>query len=808
MATNNPNSNYTVDMEVQEQSLEKNQQLQYFLFRIFPFWPLIFLALALGISAGYVFLRYATPIYQVKARVVVNDDSQQKSANLQEIIKLDTRNLSSEAEREIEILKSTNLLRKVVSQLQLNVRYGQQGNIKSGQAYYNIPFKLELENPDSIKSVVSGEVKVTGKQIEFNGKVYPVDTFVGSYFGNIRWHINQNYRAYEGSGKWLVTVSPVSPTARQIKGGLSVVPISKQSSILDIGYIDPFPDRAVQIINTLISVYGSSLVDYKSRIYENTQHFLDGRLNLVSEELTGVEKRLQAYKTSAHIIDLSSEGSLYLGKLKAADTKISELEVQMEILGSIENYVNRRNNENNAIPATLGISDPVLLALLNQLYQAEFELEKIKQTSGEKNPQIEVYEQLIAKLKPSILVSINNLKMNLLTNKRKLESVNAEITSTLSRIPEKERALLDISRQQGIKNAIYTFLLQKKEESAIAAASIVENYRVIERAEVGQLIAPNRQNYFALSIVVALLLAVFYIYLKEFANSRLLFRSQIENRLPLPIIAELVFKPNPSGNPIVVGEGKRTLIAEQFRELRTNLSFVTAASDKINQSKVILITSSIPSEGKSFVAINTSVSLCLTGAKVVLLEFDLRKPKISKPLGIKREPGITNYLIGNAKETDIIQQHSEIANFHIIASGPVPPNPAELIGSAKMKDLVDYLRMNFDYIIVDSPPVASVTDAKLLAAFADVTLYIIRHNFTNGVFLKAINDIYQKKTMPNMNIVFNGIINKKVLGYGYGKGYGYGYGYAYGNGYGYGYTEDESEQSWFRKKWNRIFKKK
>ena len=801
MATNNPNPNYTTDMEAQEQSLEKNQQLQYFLFRIFPFWPLIFLAVALGTITGYIMLRYATSIYQVKARVIVNDDSQQKSANLQEIIKLDTRNLSSEAEREIEILKSTDLLRKVVSRLQLNVIYSQQGNIKSGQAYYNIPFKLELGNPDSVRSAVGGEVKITGNQIDFNGRLYPVDTFIPSHFGNIRWHINKNYRADKGAGKWLVTILPVSPVARQIKGALSVGPISKLSSILDIGYVDPFPDRAVQIINTLISVYGSSAVDYKSRIYENTQRFLDGRLGLVSDELTGVEKRMQDYKTTEHIVDLSVEGSMYLNKLKAADARIGELEVQMEVLGEIEKYVTRRNNDENAVPATLGMNDAVLVGLLNQLYQAEFDLEKLKQLSGEKNPQIEVNELLIAKLKPSILASINNLKITLQTNKRKLESMNAEFTATLKRIPEKERALLDISRQQSIKNAIYTFLLQKKEESAIAAASIVPNYRVIERPEVGQLIAPNRRNYFAISIVVALLLAVLYIYLKEFANSRLLFRSQIESRLPIPIIAELIFKTNTSGNPIVVGEGKRTLIAEQFRELRTNLSFVTAASDKDNQSKVILITSSIPSEGKSFVTINTSVSLCLTGAKVVLLEFDLRKPKITKPLGMKREPGITNYLIGNATETDIIQQHPAITNFHIIGSGPVPPNPAELIGSPKMKDLMDYLRMNFDYILVDSPPVASVTDAKLLAGFADITLYIIRHNFTNSVFLKMIHDLYQKKTMPNMNLVFNGIVNKKVLGYG--KGSGYGYGYSYGSGYGYGYTEDEAERPW----WKKIFRK-
>lgn len=794
-----PNPKISYDSDLQENSLEKNQQLQYLLFRLFPFWPWIALAIIIGYGTGYALLRYATPVYQVKTRIIINDDSQEKSANLQEIIKIDTRNITAETEKEIETIRSLDLLKKVVSKLQLNVAYSGKGNIKTGQLYKNLPATLELANPDSITTSVTGEVKIIENQVNYNGVLYPSDSFVNSSFGNIKWHINKRFSSQIANGKFIVSVMPVASMARQLKGALSVAPISKQSSILDITYVDVFTERGALILNTLVEMYGISLLDYKSRIYENTKNFLDGRLGLISNELTGVEKRLQDYKTSQHITDLGTEGSLYLNKIRTSDTKIGELDVQLEVLGEVVKYVNNRNKNSNAVPATLGISDVVLNSLLNQLYQAEFELESTKQVSGEKNPKIEVLEQMIAKLKPSILVSINNLKINLQASRKQLEADNASIASTINSIPAKERTLLDISRQQGIKNAIYTFLLQKKEESAIAAASIVSNFRMLEKPEGGTLIAPNRQNYFSISIVVFLLIAVLYIYLKEFANSRLLFRSQIENRLTIPIVGELVFKPNKTGSPIVVGEGMRTLISEQFRELRTNLSFATAASTNRKKGKTILVTSSIPNEGKSFVAINIAVSLCLTGAKVVLLEFDLRKPKISKPLGIKREPGITNFLIGNAVISDIIQQHPTIPNFNIISSGPVPPNPAELIGGPNMAGLMDYLKENFDYVLLDSPPVASVTDAKLLAVHADLTLYIIRHNFTNSVFFKMINDVHQKNTMPNMNIVFNAIENKKVLGYGYGNGYGYGYGYTYGYGYGYGYTEEDKEIPWWKK---------
>ncbi|MCW3093156.1 MAG: hypothetical protein JWP81_4225 [Ferruginibacter sp.] len=782
-----------------EESLDESQRIQRLLFRVLPFWPLAVLAFGLGILSGYIYLRYQVSLYLVEAKLVVNDDSQQKSANLQEIIKLDTRNLSTEAEREMEILRSRDLLGKLASNLQLNVQYSQKGYLKSGQHFNDTPFKLVLENPDSIKSNIFGEVEIIRDFVRFKGVSYPIDSLVGSKFGRIRWHINRGYKPLSENAKWYITILPISKSVDIIQKSLTIKPISKQSSILELSYEESLPDRGVTILNNLINLYGTSTVDYKSRISANTLRFLDERLNLVSEELNGVEKNLQSFKTTQGIVDLGAEGKLYLDQLKDADTKIGELDVKLEVIKQIEQYVTSRINSNNPVPATLGIDDPVLIALLNQLYQSEFELEKTKQISGSKNPQIEVYEEAISKLKPSIIASINNLKMSMLAGRHRLISDNDRVVSTLGRIPQKEKLLLDISRQQSIKNAIYTFLLQKREESAIAAAAILPNYRLIEKPESSGLISPIPTKIYGNAILVALILAAIYIYLREFANSRLLFRAQLETGLPeVPIIGELIFQPTKTDSPIVVGEGNRSLVAEQFRELRTNLSYVNA--NVTDKCKIILVTSSIPGEGKSFVAINTAISLTLTGAKLVLLEFDLRKPKISKPLGISRDPGLSNYLINMATETDIIKPHATIANFSIIPSGPIPPNPAELIAGQRLLDLFQYLKLHFDYILIDSPPIAAVTDAKILAGIAHSTMYIIRHNYTHRSFLKLIKDNHQRKTLPNINLVFNGIITKKILGYGYGKGYGYG-GYSYGAGYGY--SENESKDKW----WQRLFKR-
>ncbi len=781
------------EFSLQEKTTDQGEQIQRLLYRILPFWPLIILAIALAIVGARIYLRYQVPIYVAKARLIVNDETQQKSANLQEIIKLDTRNLSSETEREMQVLVSRDLLTKLAARLQLNVVYIQQGLVRTSQYLAgNLPFKVELQNPDSVKATVSGEAELKGNTVIFDGITFPLDSFIESRAGNIRWVKNKNYKGQANANKLQLTIMPVSAAAGQLKGALGVAPISKQSSILDLTYYDAVAARGVTILDTLIYLYGSSSVDYKSRIYGNAIIFLEERLRLISDELNGVEKHLEAFQTSEGIVDLGREGELYLTQSKENLRKLGELQVQEIVLKEIERYVTQRNNSNSAIPATLGINDPVLVNLLNQLYMSEAELEKIKQVSGEKNPQVEVYEDLIKKLKPSILKSIENLKINLSASKAQLQTEISQMSGSLNKIPVKQRLLLDITREQAIKNAIYTFLLQKREESAIAAASVVPNYRVIERAESGGIISPEPKKIYTVAVLLAIITVMVYIYLKEFASKRILFRAQIENTLPIPVISELIFQPHDPLSPIVVGAGKRSLIAEQFRELRTNINYITAVSNE--KCKVILTTSSIPKEGKSFVAINAAISLSLTGDKVVLLEFDLRKPKISKPLGIARDPGLSNYLIGKATEEEIVKPHATITNLWVVPSGPIPPNPAELLTGTRLTELIAYLKERFDYIIIDSPPVAAVTDAKILAGIADATIYIIRHNYTNYVFLNLLNDIYQKKGLPNINIVFNGIVNKRVLGYGYGKGYGYGYGYGYSYGYGYGYTMEDARK--------------
>ncbi|MEO6837881.1 MAG: Wzz/FepE/Etk N-terminal domain-containing protein, partial [Ginsengibacter sp.] len=453
---------------LEKDSLDQNQNLQKLLFRILPYWPLIILAIFLGFLGSRIYLRYATKIYAIKTRVIVNDDSQQKTPNLIDIVQFDTRNMSTETEKQMEILGSRDLLGKLAEKLQLNVNYGYKGYIKTFQDFKNMPFKLELLEPDSISDYVSGEVEVVNDKIRFKGILYPCDSVIESSFGRIRWHINRENLGKLSKADLYVSVQPIANTVNELQSSLNIEPISKQSSILALTYKDALPDRGLSILTNLLALYGTTSIDYKSRMSENTLRFLDERLNIVEGDLGGIEKNLQNFKTSNDIVNLNDQGSIFLGQLQQTDSKISELEVQSAVLDNIKDYVITKNNTNNDVPATLGMVDPVLNNLLNQLFQAEFELEGIKETSGSKNPKIDVLQASIDKLKPSILTSIDNLKSGIQISRKKYESDNEKLNGVLNKMPVKERQLLDITRQQGIKSGIYTFLLQKKEEANIA----------------------------------------------------------------------------------------------------------------------------------------------------------------------------------------------------------------------------------------------------------------------------------------------------------------------------------------------------
>lgn len=727
---------------------------------------------------SFIYLRSATKYYGAHAQIVVNDNSLEKDNSLRiSNENQDERFRESEIEKQIEIIKSNALLAEVTNRLKLNIQISDDETFEAEMPLSNYPFNIELLTPAAIKRETEGRVKILASknEIEFNDKIYPADTAINTPLGLVKWTINN--KGIPESKIFHVKVLPFLSSVGQLEERFNVSQLSKQSPILDLSVIDEIPDRAELILKTIIDAYGEADQADRKKLLDGTLNFIDERLHLVSSELKGVETSLRDYKTRGGITDLANEGQLYLGQVRENDQRLSEIDVQLNVLQEIQKYLSERNQSTNSPPATLGLSDQVLVTLLSQLFQDEFDLERMERLSGEKNAQVLVLREKVEKRRNSILESVGNLTKSLLASRQALLANNSNYNRSLRSIPEKERTLVNITRDQGIKNDLYTFLLRKREETAIAAAAIAPGYKIIENPSYSGLVKPKPLLYYTYGIFAALLLSGLWVYKKEFANSRILYRSEIENSTNLPVIGEIIFEPPANNSEMVIGKESRTLIAEQFREIRTSINYILQSTQG---GRVLMMTSSVPGEGKSFVSINLAASFAFSGKKTALVEFDLYKPKVCEGLGVSYEKGISDFFLEESALEDICHPMPGIPNLWIVPAGKILPNPAELILNGKLSDFMAYLKSEFDYIIVDSPAIGMVSDTKILAHYANLSLYIIRQKYAHHGFIKFLNDLNEAGSMPNIHLIFNGITIKKAPGLDYWDSYGHN-GYRYGN---------------------------
>jgi len=458
------------------------------------------------------------------------------------------------------------------------------------------------------------------------------------------------------------------------------------------------------------------------------------------------------------------------------DEKLSQVNVQLAVMDQVEKYVLAKNDQPGIVPSTFGIEDPSLTSLLTKLYDLEVQYEGLRKSTGENNPILLSIRNEIDKIKPNILENIRSLRQNLVAGKGDLTGTSDRFTAVLKKLPKKERGLVEISRQQTIKNGIYSFLLQKREETALSYNSAVADTRIVDTASAGMKpVSPKVTLIYLVAIIFSIGAGVGLVAIREVLNRNIVFRSDIEQYTTIPVIGEIVH--HGEEGPLVIGEGTRTMIAEQFRQLRTALAYIGINGRR----KKILVTSTISGEGKSFVSANLGISLGLTNKKVVLLEMDLRKPMLSQLFNVSREVGLTNYFIGNKEADHIIKSTTVSKNVFIIPSGAIPPNPSELILNGRLEELLVYLETIFDYIIIDSAPSGPVTDAYLISPMSDATLYVVRHGVTPKRAIMMLDENMSLRPLKNPAIVFNGIKNRGVGQYGYGYGYGYEGNYGYGD---------------------------
>ena len=733
-------------------------------FKYIIHWKWFVLSLLLALAFAYTYLRYQTALYEIKSSILVKDEK--KGMGQDDMLKqLDIFSSSKVVDNEIEILKSYTLMEKVVQDLDLNIIYFKKGRVHDVELYEKSPVKVKLIKPGEFTTKEPLELEITGTNtIQLNGVDVPLNKVTATPYGIMQ--ITLTGISPEMKEVKLV-ITPVNEMAEGILKELEVEASSKMSSVLNMTMKNSIPQKGKDILNDLISAYSQAALDDKNKVAANTLVFIEERLKLISGELTTVEKNVEDYKSKEGITDISVESQLFLQSVKDNDIQLNLVKVQQSILGGIEEYVKNKENKPGTVPATLGVSDPTLLSLIQGLSEMEMQREKQVRLVKADNPLVLAMDDQIKSLKSKIYENVQSLKQNLNLSALQLESQNLRLEGMIKTIPGKERALVDISREQAIKNALFTYLLQKREETALSFASAVSDIRIVDAARASTSPVTPRRSIYILFSLLGLAIPFATIYILDVLNDKIKRRKDIEKATQTPILGEICWTEH--NKVLVIDNESRSAFAEQIRGLRTNLSFLSIGKDV----QAILFTSSMSGEGKSFISLNLGASLAMTGKKTIILEFDMRKPKLGAALSLKVEKGLSNYLIGRAELDEIIVPVPNQENFYIIPCGNVPPNPVELLVNGRLEGLISELRKRFDHIIIDAPPIGLVTDAQILEKQVDATLFVLRHDFTSLDKLKIVDALYRDAKFKNLNLIFNGIKTTGKYGYGYGYGYGY-----------------------------------
>ena len=737
-----------------------------------PYWPLFLIFLILSAAGAVFYLHYATPKYEATATIIIKDEKKgDDDSKLME--SLDLINTKKIVENEVEVLQSRTLMNSVVRKLHLYAPIYQKGLIKSISAYQVSPLVIEAASPDSLEETkdkvhLNYDLKKGTVTLDDSVKV-TIGKWANTPYGTIRFIHNDNY-VYDSTDKpFYCFFMPTKEATEDILDEMKVAASSKLSSVIDISYRDPIPKRGKDILNELLSFYSTDALTDKNTLAKNTLGFIEERLNVVKKDLDSIESKLQQYKTGRGAVDISKQGQVYLDNVSANDKRISDLNMQVGIMDQLEKSA-KSPNSSNMLPTTLGVTDPALIQQMSNLSLLQMQYDKLKSTVAENNPILVSLKEQINQIKPAIVSNIEGQRRSLEKSRNELYATGGTFTSALSAIPQKERELVEISRDQAIKNEIYSFLLQKREESELSYASTIADSRVVNYADTSELpVSPKKLIVLIAAFVFALGCPVALVTGKEVLSPKILYRQEIESLTTIPIVGEISF--NTSKEALVVEPGRRTVIAEEFRKVRVSLLSLGIDS----KHKKILVTSSIGGEGKSFIAANLASSISLTGKKVVLVDLDLHNPGLGKFFGIKEQQGVSDYLIGRKDVEQIIYSIAGNQNLFYISSGTLQQDSSELLENGKIQQLIDHLNNDFDVVIIDAAPVVLITDAYLLSSICDATLYVVRHNFTPKMLIKRMDFNMEVNPIKNPGIIFNGV---KTRGF-FKNNYGYGYNYVY-----------------------------
>ena len=718
-------------------------------------WPWFVLSIALGLAGAHVYLLYKQPTYRSQASLLIMDEKKgtDQGSMLRE---LQVTSPKKVVENEIEILKSSTLMTRVVDKLHLDKQYFVQTKYGKREVFgVDAPAQVVIEKakPDLYEKPLTLTF-ADAKTVRINGQSFPTNQLVETSLGRLRVNAKDTV-----SARTPVMTVQVSKTADMVAGyadRLKAEPTSKTSSVVVLTIEDAVPAKGEAILNEVIREYNEAAIVDKNKVARNTIKFIQERLSAVGGALSGVERKVESYKTSRGITDLSAQAQTFLLSSKENDAKLNEVNIQLAALNDVQRYISSQPDNRGGTPATVGLNDPTLLGQISKMSDLENKLEELGRNMNDGSPALQTLDAQIKKTKNNISESVSTMKSQLTSSRQGYTAKNSEIEGRIRSIPEQERALMDISRQQAIQSNLYTYLLQKREETAVAFAAAIADTRTVDEAKSsGVPVKPVKPMMYMLFGLIGFLLPMGAIAGRDLMNTRVKNRNEIEETTQIPILGEI--SRNPDRKPLVITAKSRTMIAEQIRSLRANLQFLRPANS--TESQVILVTSSISGEGKTFVSLNLGASLALVDRPTVILEMDLRLSKLHTAFQIDNTVGMSNYLAGEASLDEVLMPMPGQANYSIISSGTISDdyNPAELLSSPRLGELIADLRKQFDYIIIDTPPIGFVSDAQVVAKYADATLFVVRHDVTPKNYLKMVNNLNREQRFNKLNIVLNAV---------------------------------------------------